>query len=158
MTRKASGAVVMSLLLAACSATAPSSLPPPPSPVCTPPLAPALIVQLYFGRSIPGGGEVSEGAWRRYLAEEVSPRFPDGLTAVDGHGQWRSGGVIEQENSKVLLLLSPLHGTEQIPALTAADRDERIATLVAAYRRRFRQGSVLRIDTGGCFRFYEDPR
>jgi len=148
----------VSLLLAACSATAPSSVAPPPSPVCTPPLAPASVVQLYFGRSIPGGGEVTEREWQRYLAEEVSPRFPDGLTAVDAQGQWRSGGVIEHEDSKVLLLLSPLQGAEQIPALTATDREERIAALVEAYRRRFRQGAVLRIDTNGCFRFYQGPR
>lgn len=151
------------MLLAACAGTAPEgvapfSIAPGAEPVCTSPLAPAWVVQLYFGRSIPGGGEVTEREWRRYLAEEVSPRFPDGLTAIDAQGQWRSGGVIEHEDSKVLLLLSPLHGTEQIPALTPEDREERITALVEAYRRRFRQGSVLRIDTSGCYRFYERAR
>ena len=121
-------------------------------------MEPAWVVQLYFGRSIPGGGEVTEREWRRYLAEEVSPRFPDGLTAVDAQGQWRSGGVVEHEDSKVLLLLSPLRGSEQIPALSVEDREERIAALVEAYRQRFHQGSVLRIDTSGCYRFYDRPR
>jgi len=156
VTRTASGAAVMSLLLAACSAATPS--PVAPSPVCASPLEPAWVVRLYFGRSIPGGGEVTEREWRRYLAEEVSPRFPDGLTAIDAQGQWRSDGVLENEDSKVLLLLGPLHGTEHMPTLTVADREERISALVEAYRQRFRQGSVLRIDTSGCFRFYESSR
>jgi Protein of unknown function (DUF3574) len=145
----------MFLLLAACSTTAPSSVAPP---VCAPPLERVWVVQLYFGRSIPGGGEVTEREWRRYLAEEVSPRFPDGLTAVDAQGQWRSGGVVQHEDSKVLLLLSLLQGTDQVPALSVEDREERIAALVEAYRRRFRQGSVLRIDTSGCYRFYGRTR
>lgn len=134
----------------------PASLPAPAA--CKTPAEPALVIELVFGRSIPGGGEVSEREWQRYLAEEVTPRLPDGLTALDGQGQWRSGGVVQHEDSKVLLLLSPLPGSRTMPALAEADREERIAALVEAYRRRFRQNAVLRIDTAGCYRFYERPR
>ena len=51
--------------------------------------------QLFFGRSNAGGEVVSDEAWAAFLADTVTPRFPDGLTVVDGAGQWRdSAGVI----------------------------------------------------------------
>ena len=39
--------------------------------------------RMFFGRGKPGGGTVSDGEWRDFLAAEVTPRFPDGLTVVD---------------------------------------------------------------------------
>src|SRR5437016_3726037 len=45
--------------------------------------------ELYFGRSIPGGGEVSAAEWQRFLADVVTPRFPNGFTIVDAAGQYR---------------------------------------------------------------------
>ena len=64
--------------------------------------------ELYFG--VGEAGRVSateEKRWRDFLDAEVTPRFPDGLTVVDGYGQWRSSGDarIERLASKVLLIL-----------------------------------------------------
>jgi hypothetical protein len=100
-------------------------------------------VDLFFGRSIPGGGGVSEAQGRPFLDEDVTPRFPDGLTIFDAQGQWRSAGVVEHENSKVVRLL----------AIEIADLDARLAAVMAAYLKRFHQRSVLRYDSMGCYYF-----
>src|SRR5262245_20410541 len=39
--------------------------------------------ELYFGRSIPGGGQVSDNEWEKFLADVVTPRFPDGFTILN---------------------------------------------------------------------------
>lgn len=64
--------------------------------------------ELYFGVGEAGRVSVAEEKrWRDFLDAEVTPRFPDGLTVVDGYGQWRSSGDarIERLASKVLLIL-----------------------------------------------------
>ena len=42
---------------------------------------------LFFGRGKGGAEAMSDDAWARFLAREVTPRFPDGLTVLDGFGQ-----------------------------------------------------------------------
>src|SRR5262245_52255852 len=52
--------------------------------------------ELYFGLSIPAGpdgaasSQISERDWEQFVDEEISPRFPDGLTILQVGGQWRS--------------------------------------------------------------------
>ncbi len=71
-------------LAAACLALAASGCAPPPCPGKG--AHPALVAQLLFGRSLHGGGEVTDDQWRAFLADSVTPRFPDGLTVLDGAG------------------------------------------------------------------------
>ena len=60
---------------------------------------------LYFGLARPQGS-VSELEWQMFLRDEVTARFPDGLTVWDADGQWRGPtGTIDHENSKELLLV-----------------------------------------------------
>ena len=88
---------------------------------------------LYFGLARPKGA-VSELEWQMFLRDEVTPRFPDGLTVWDADGQWRSpAGSIDQENSKVLLLVHPD---------TAAARGA-VQGVIERYRKIFDQESVL---------------
>ena len=47
--------------------------------------------RLFFGRSRGDVEVVSDKAWRGFLAAEITPRFPDGLTVLDAAGQWRDG-------------------------------------------------------------------
>src|SRR5688572_435979 len=62
--------------------------------------------RLFCGLSIPGGGEVSEAEWRAFIAEEVTPRFPDGLTIWRAEGQWRGAdGVIVREPTLIIEIL-----------------------------------------------------
>jgi len=100
--------------------------------------------RLYFGRTIPGGGTVSDADWEDFLRRVVTPRFPDGLTVWSAEGQWRDGsGAIVSEKSFVLELLHP------------DDRavDAAIEEIIARYREMFRQESVLQVRTPAQLRF-----
>ena len=100
--------------------------------------------RLFFGRSQGEVEVVSEEAWRAFLAEEVTPRFPDGLTVLDAAGQWREGsGTIVRERTKLLLVLAP-------PSADAMRRTDEIAE---AYKHAFGQSSVLRVVTEACVSF-----
>jgi hypothetical protein len=63
-------------------------------------------IELMFGRNIGGRLGVSETAWSRFLAREVTPRFPDGLTVVNAASQWRDKehGALVREPSKLVRL------------------------------------------------------
>lgn len=95
--------------------------------------------ELYFGTSRPNGPPVSDEKFKRFLDEQVTPRFPDGLTLLTGSGQFKnSSGVIIQEKSKVLILLYPLEDT---------DASNRIEAIREVYKQMFQQESVLRVDS-----------
>lgn len=100
--------------------------------------------RLFFGRSSSGVEVVSDEAWAAFLADTVTPRFPDGLTVVDGAGQWRGAdGVVQRERSKVLIILtSP---GEEAMRLTDEISQE--------YETRFDQESVLRVVRTACVSF-----
>lgn len=95
--------------------------------------------ELFFGTSRPDGTVVTDDKFKRFLDQEVTPRFPDGLTLLSGQGQFKnSSGVIIQERSKVLILLYPLEDT---------GASNRIEAIRAAYKLAFQQESVLRVDS-----------
>lgn len=88
---------------------------------------------LYFGLARPKGA-VSELEWQLFLRDQVTARFPEGLTVWEAQGQWRrSDGSVDHEQSKVLLL---------VHSDTPAAR-ERVQEVIALYRRAFDQQSVL---------------
>lgn len=101
--------------------------------------------QLFFGRNIGERVGVSDADWARFLDEEVTPRFPDGLTVFDAQGQWRDTetGRVVREPSKVLLL---------VLSDERADR-AKIAAIIAAYRSRFQQQAVGAVYATGCAAF-----
>src|SRR5215207_9710768 len=88
---------------------------------------------LYFGLARPKGA-VTELEWQLFLRDEVTRRFPDGLTVWEAEGQWRTpAGTIDHEQSKVLLL---------VHSDTTAARQSVLA-VIEAYRKNFEQESVL---------------
>lgn len=101
---------------------------------------PWIRAELYFGTTSPDGTPYAEEEWLDFLAEEVTPRFPAGLTVLTGLGQWQSApdAEISQERSKVLIILYPPDGAAESSALL-----EEIRT---AYEEQFQQQSVLRAD------------
>ena len=100
--------------------------------------------RLFFGRGSGDEEVVSDSDWRAFLADEVTPRFPDGLTVLDAAGQWRaSSGEIERERSKLLLVL----------AEPGADGMRRTEEIAEAYKSRYGQGSVLRTVGSACATF-----
>ncbi|EDY59480.1 DUF3574 domain-containing protein [Streptomyces sp. SID5470] len=60
--------------------------------------APYVGTQPFFGTERPGGGPAITGQqFRAFVAKEVTPGFPDGLTVQSGRGQWRDvSGRIEK--------------------------------------------------------------
>ena len=120
-------------LLAGTSFTARASPQSSAGERCGPASVAQLRTTLYFGLARPKGS-VSELEWQLFLRDDVSARFPDGLTVWEAEGQWRGAdGVLGHERSKVLLLVHPD---------TSAAR-ESVQTLIARYRRAFDQQSVL---------------
>ncbi len=111
---------------------------------CAPPAQPMARVQLLFGTTIDGERTLGEDEWRRFVDEEVTPRFPEGLTELSGHGQWRRpDGVISHEPSRVLLMwYTP-----------GQDRGRDIEAVREAYKTRFKQLSVMRVDGMDCVSF-----
>ena len=114
------------------------------APPCAAPAQAMARVELLFGASVDGATPVSEDAWRRFVDEEVTPRFPEGLTEFVGQGQWRRpDGSVGREASRVLLMwYTP-----------GAGRGQDIEAIRAAYKTRFRQLSVLRVDGMDCVSF-----
>jgi hypothetical protein len=84
---------------------------------------------------------VTPEEWNQFLGEVVTPRFPQGLTAWQASGQWRSGsGSIVQEPTYVLTLIHPAS-----PSHASAIQD-----IAEAYKLRFGQEAVLQVRTDVC--------
>ena len=82
-------AILLSLL-GACLASALQPLAAEtPAPPCTGAQRPKQVAELLFGRDIGRHDGVSESAFAHFVARELTPRFPDGLTITDATGQWR---------------------------------------------------------------------
>jgi acetylornithine deacetylase/succinyl-diaminopimelate desuccinylase-like protein len=102
--------------------------------------------RLFFGRDIPDGGSVSEADWTAFLAEVVTPRFPDGLTVLRGEGQWLgANGAVVSEPSFVVEVNHP----------PSAAVDTALDEIAAEYKRRFRQEAVMRVRTRAEVEFHE---
>ncbi len=113
---------------------------------CPPGLESATVAEAYFGRSVRDRHEVTEAEWHAFLADTVTPAFPDGLTTLDGYGQWRNPqGVILSEAAKVLVLVLP--GQDLVQARA------RLRPVEEAWKTRFRQQSVLTVFRAACVGF-----
>jgi hypothetical protein len=112
-------------------------------PKCTVNAVAMARLELIFGATSKRGF-ISDRAWKSFLAAEVTPRFPEGLTAYDAYGQWKSSrGVIEKLPSRVLLIwYAP-----------GAGIDAKIEAIREAYKARYRQESVMRVDGWSCVSF-----
>lgn len=121
-----------------------------PDPVAVPGLACRLPsaalsrLELFFGMARKGGAPITDAEWTAFLDAEVTPRFPDGLTVLAASGQWRNGaGGITKEPSRMLIVWYR----------PAADTDSKIEAIRAAYKDRFQQESVMRVDGSACVSF-----
>lgn len=106
----------------------------------------ALADRLFLGLSIPGGGEVTEEEWRGFVREEVTPRFPDGLTLWRAEGQWRErDGNIAREP---VLVIEIVHRPD-------IRLDEDINDIAEAWKQRFRQEAVMRVTSPARLEFVD---
>lgn len=97
-------------------------------------------VELLLGR-----GAKSDARWKQFLAREVTPRFPDGLTVYDTYGQWRDlqRKVIVRERSRVLRIIVSADAPAQ----------DKVAAVAEAYKTRFSQKSVGIVTRPACVSF-----
>lgn len=95
---------------------------------CTAPQKPMLDIELMLGR-----GKANESRWAQFLAREVTPRFPDGLTVYETTGQWRDPATktISRERSRVLRIIVPIDSAP-----------DKIAAVAEVYKMQFRQKSI----------------
>ena len=108
------------------------------SPPSKPTFYAYLRTELFFGMDKPTGGAVSEEEWQKFVADVVTPRFPDGLTIDDALGQYLDGKKLVREKSKQLILIYPRR--------TRSFASRKIEEIRSAYIRAFDQKSVLRVD------------
>ena len=102
-----------------------------------------MVDSLYFGGAYPDR-VVTPEQWKEFVDRVVTPRFPQGLTAWETSGQYRTAaGVIQREPSWILQLVHADDGASE-----AAIREIR-----AAYQTQFKQESVLRVRSKACVSF-----
>lgn len=95
--------------------------------------------RLYFGLGLvdkPDSG-VSEQVWRAFLDQEVTPRFPDGLSVIDVYGQWQGKQQTSPERlrSKQLVIDYP----------DTAENRAKVEAIRAAWKQHTGDQSVLRV-------------
>ena len=88
---------------------------------------------------------MNEADWSRFVDREIVSRFPNGLTMFNAAGQWRDEATnkIVRERSKVVQIVLP----GQVEDIA------RLNEIVAAYKRRFKQHSVVIIVRPACVSF-----
>lgn len=103
------------------------------------------VAELLFGRKIVDRIAVTEDEWAQFLDQEITPRFPDGLTVLSASGQWRDQvtNKIVREPSKIVLIVLP----------GRAEDLARINEITQAYKTRFSQPSVGLILRSACVSF-----
>ena len=128
---KALGAAIFAVALAGCASTPKIACPAGQSPLRT--------AQLFLGAKPPA--KVSDAELRRFVDAEVTPRFPAGVTVVDGGGQWSGDeNRMIREAAKVVLIVLPDSG----------DPVGKVEAVRAAYRTKFRQDSVVVMPPPSC--------
>lgn len=142
MSRRYAAALPLLTLLAGCAA---------PHPATTEKICPlsgmtaGREVRLLFGLTVPGGRPITQADWAGFLADTVTPAFPDGLSVIDMNGQWRDRktGSISREPSRMVIIDGP----------TTADLDQKIDHIREMYKQRFSQQSVGLLMTPICYSF-----
>jgi Protein of unknown function (DUF3574) len=130
--------------LTALAVLAPASVRAQGATPCQAPARSMQAIELMFGRSVDGRLVVGERDWVRFLAREITPRFPDGLSVVDAAGQYKTvDGVIAHEPSKIVIIIAP----------EGSETQDRIAVIEAAYKKQFRQQKVVVVTRTVCASF-----
>jgi hypothetical protein len=133
---RALGSIILALTVTGCASVQPTACPTGQERLRT--------AQLFFGQNIGGKPGVSDADFRKFADDELTPRFPAGLTILNGGGQWRgSENQLIREASKVVVIVLPAKG----------DPTENIEAVRSAYKQRFKQESVLLVTQASCVSF-----
>jgi hypothetical protein len=106
---------------------------------------PMIVVQLFFGLSVPDRDPVTAKEWNSFLRQTVTPRFPEGFTVYDAYGQsWNPATrSVGRERTKVVLIAI----VDTTPARA------KIAEVADQYRETFHQRSVGIVTSPSCGAF-----
>jgi hypothetical protein len=110
---------------------------------CKPPARVQVRHELVFGTARPHGAPLREDEWQSFVDSIVTPRFPDGLTVLNANGQWRGAAGVTKEQARIIVIWH-----DRLPS-----RDADVEAVRSAYKERFDQESVLRIDSVSCVSF-----
>ena len=95
--------------------------------------------QIFLAAKAPA--RVTDTDIRKFVDAEVTPRFPDGVSLVDGGAQWKGeDNRLIREAAKVVLIVLPARG----------DPQARVEAVRSAYRTRFKQESVVVMPPPAC--------
>ena len=126
------------LILSAVALTGCAGLPPAGCPVGQEPMRTA---QLFLGQA---GPEISDSAFRAFVDAELTPRFANGLTILEGGRQWLGEeNRLIRESSKVVMIVLP----------NGPEANRKLDEVRKAYKARFRQKSVLVVTQPACVGF-----
>lgn len=106
-----------------------------------------LKTEIYCGRNIPSGGQVSDAQFADFLNEVVTAEFPIGLTVFDAYGQMeeKSGTIVEQQ-TKVIVLVHEKSEPD----------GAKVQRIIDEYRSRFGNPQVMQISTPSEPKFYSE--
>jgi hypothetical protein len=101
-----------------------------------------VMTELVFLTDAPNGLPVGDLDWEQFLASTVVQRFSGDVVSFNATNQYwdRTGNKLERQNAKVLM----------IPTDNSASSEQRIREIVAAYRSRFKQDAILRVQHLAC--------
>lgn len=104
--------------------------------------------EIYFGRDLPGGREISRNAWVDFMDKVVSHHFPKGFTVYDAYGQMQhADGRIEKQSTWVVAVVHP-----KDPAV-----DKAVQEIIDAFRKQFSKAQVVQVSAPVLTaRFYAD--
>lgn len=104
-----------------------------------------VVDRLFFGTNIPSGGQVSDDDWKAFVKDVVTPRFKDGLTVLEGDGQWLDPrGVVVREHVHIVEVA---HKRDVVT-------DDAIRAIADEYKKRFKQDAVLRVTAPVTLKLY----
>ena len=129
---KRAGVLVVAISLAGC-ASAPAKL------ACPVGQTPLRTAQLFLAAKAPA--RLNDQDLRNFVVGEVTSRFPDGVTVVDGGGQWKGAdNQMIRDAAKVVLIVLPARGDPMI----------KVEAVRTAYRARFNQESLVVMPPPAC--------
>ena len=92
--------------------------------------------EIYFGRDLPGGKEITKGAWADFMDKVLSRHFPKGLTVYEAYGQMQhADGRIEKQSTWVVAIVHPKN----------LAIDKAIQEIIDAFRKQFNKAQVVHV-------------
>jgi hypothetical protein len=121
-----------------------ASVAPASGPSCRSPSRTMTRLELLFGSARQSAPTISDDEWASFVDSEVTPRFPAGLIVLRAPGQWRDrDGILAKEESRILVVWHE----------PSRQSETDIEAIRMAYKQRFEQESVMRVEGISCVSF-----